>query len=252
MLKGMMVAVVALAGALVPVAPAAAGGCADFEWDAPFYEAGQVATGRVEYLYYGGRVTTGGLEDGPYYAYLSPPGTDAGPPLSDAARRVAEVAVDPGGGACHQDATAELSFTVPDVAPGDYVIEVCNDPCEDTLGDMWLSPLRIVSSPETGRLSEAADRLDERMAVARYRVRRMVGQRIRELRRELLGEIDVLSDEVRAVTKRVHALERLRDQEPSPGRAALPLVGIVMGGLGLVWGLRRNRRPMRFDPSAAD
>jgi hypothetical protein len=75
---------------------------------------------------------------------------------------------------------ARLSFTVPEVSPGNYVIQLCNRPCDELLGDIVGAGL-IVTRTETEavlsrqiersrlRLTHLIDRVAQGLATAHHR-----------------------------------------------------------------------------------
>ncbi len=84
----------------------------------------------------------GGIDDGPFSAYLVKGSPDAYHiPLPADAIDLGPVLIEPRHQSEHGDVT--LDFLVPEVEPGDWVVALCNDPCRKPLGDMLPTQITI-------------------------------------------------------------------------------------------------------------
>jgi hypothetical protein len=135
--------------------PAAAGG-AHFSFEQEGYRPGDLAVGRTG-VSWGHNERLGDPTDGPYFAYLVPPGAstqyfDGGAPIVPReAIKVAEVAIqnepiEQFPGFVVGPHGASIEFVVPDLAPGSYFVTHCNDPCTTQLGDIIGGQLEIVAA----------------------------------------------------------------------------------------------------------
>jgi hypothetical protein len=92
-------------------------------------------------------------DDGPYGAWLLRDGpTHDLNTIPDEAVRVADVEISEGpyladDGLRYGPHHATVSFTVPDLAPGDYQLIHCNIPCTTWLGDITFGFFRITAGP---------------------------------------------------------------------------------------------------------
>jgi hypothetical protein len=145
------------------------------------------------------------------------------------------------------DASARLSFTVPDLPSGDYGIGICNEPCTQSgVGDLNGGRIRIVHTPLEGQLMSRVEGLEAEARKARYQLRK--SERNLE---KVQSALQTSTREHQALTERVAELEtQLRaararlttNSRPLlPGWAVIVLAGLVVG---LVFGsaLRRRRR----------
>ena len=109
---------------------ALAGG-ASVEWDDVTVTPGQQVTGREAFS--ANIQGLGRPADGPWDAYFIPRGSD----VTSSDDPVAPVQIRRAEG---QSEVAVITFTVPNVPPGKYVIDVCTPGCKETqLGDLWPS-----------------------------------------------------------------------------------------------------------------
>jgi hypothetical protein len=241
-----------LLAAAVPVllisSPAlASGGGTVLDWDRRFYLPGQKATARTN-VFLGAR--TAGVDAGPFYAYLVSPevaGRAWVTPERAArvGRRLGTVVVTQ---ATRKWGRAELSFEVPDVAPGLYPMAYCASPCTgEIVGDIvGIDSLRIESSPFRGfvreRVSGARDRILQSLDVAAYRDQR----RARRLENALANQSAALQAvrgrglRLEAALARVEDRQRRPDPFPLAEVIVAAIAGIGLGGLG--GRLRRRRR----------
>jgi hypothetical protein len=147
--------------------PARAGGAA-FTFDPRAYAPGQRVLGRASFdptVKGNGR-----LEDGPFYAYLLPL-NEAIPPLAIPDRGVllGRIAMGMSG---LGSAIATISFVMPDVRPGTYVIEPCDDPCRrDIVGDFVGGTIEVVRTPELALIENVRIALRPDLDEATARVR---------------------------------------------------------------------------------
>jgi hypothetical protein len=143
---------------LATAGPAAAGG-SWLETEDPYYPPGSQATARGTF---GPGAYEGRASDGPYYAYLVPgfrwfekpgPVPDYAIPLGPITIRRAT-----GNYCCW---AASLTFTVPDLPPGRYSIDYCNDPCTvNGIGDLIGGSFWVADTQEEARLMARIDRLE--------------------------------------------------------------------------------------------
>jgi hypothetical protein len=146
------------AAILATAGPAAAGG-SWLETKDPYYPPGSQATARGTF---GPGAYEGRVSDGPYYAYLVPgfrwfekPG-----PVPDYAIPLGPITIRPATGnyCCW---AASLTFTVPDLPPGRYSIDYCNDPCTvNGIGDLIGGSFWVADTQEEARLMARIDRLE--------------------------------------------------------------------------------------------
>jgi hypothetical protein len=146
------------AAILATAGPAAAGG-SWLETEDQYYSPGSQATARGTF---GPGAYEGRVSDGPYYAYLVPrfrwfekpgPVPDYAIPLGPITIRRAT-----GNYCCW---AASLTFTVPDLPPGRYSIEYCNDPCTvNGIGDLIGGSFWVADTQEEARLMFRIERLE--------------------------------------------------------------------------------------------
>lgn len=150
--RRLLLAAATILAVLLGSAHTAAAGGATFEFDAPSYQPGERAFGwaNVSWDHYD---FLGGPEDGPYHVYLLPfdPETSYDRPwdvIPADATYVADLEVHEGpydhNGVRFGPDHATVEFTVPDLAPGEYEVLHCNDPCADQLGDLIWGELTVV------------------------------------------------------------------------------------------------------------
>jgi hypothetical protein len=92
----------------------------------------------------------GGIDDGPYVAYLLPGSKYVGPgSVPPKAIALGQLEIVQG----RFSSVARIRFTVPTVPTGEYTMSLCNDPCTvDGLGDIVGGWLRIAQTTKEGRL----------------------------------------------------------------------------------------------------
>jgi hypothetical protein len=145
-----LVALVLLAGAVLGWASPAHGGGSTWDVEPDVAAPGErVEVGTCVAWAHNGNLGT--PEDGPYSMWVSPlgsNGTGGGvAQVPDGAVPVGEITIDEGGlwKNCGPNA-AHISFTVPNLPPGEYELIHCNEPCTDVLGDITWGVLTITDA----------------------------------------------------------------------------------------------------------
>jgi len=173
-------------------------------------------------------------ERGPYFAWLSPETYGWTLPLADGEEtvRLGRLDVD------WDRMRASISFTVPDLPPGEYLIAFCDSDCSHTFGDV--SPTGGVQVFATGleaRLTKRLDKLDTSVGSGRSAARR--GNR--RLAHRLDRQIDDVGAEVSNLDKQVGSLstavdglrQAMRPQPPAWLPIAIGLLAATAGfGIG--------------------
>lgn len=242
--------VVAIAAAfafagLLPQVALAGGGGALLEFDRTYYVPAEVVT--AETTFSNGVANSGRIEDGPYYAYLLPSDGWIHPPeIPDVAVPLGPITItDLSGGL----STARITFVVPKVDPGPYVLALCNQPCtQATVGDLMGGWISIVPSKDEAIRRELGDQLDRRLS----RVRERLAARIQRTEKSLSGF--AAERDVQELTQRVNSLvedlalirTELGSKTPVAEAAPWILAGIVVVGAGLFSIRRRRRRSSRI------
>jgi hypothetical protein len=239
--------------ALAPAPPAGAGG-AVLHTEERWYAPGQVATARVGFAEVDGMGT---VEDGPYYAYLltrTGRWIRRGQPVPEHAIPVGMLRILRSDNR-YEDGVAVLRFTVPEIATGDYTIQVCNAGCETSLGDITWGEIRVARTATESDLLTRATRATYMVASLRRSIRR--GDRsIDALERELEWSRDTTEELMRAnrtLETRAEALERrlasLTRRSPlveADPRAVWPVVVLLAAAVALL-AFAASRRPRRRD-----
>ena len=201
-----MVFVAALGLTLLPASPAASGGASlqldDFPIWTAVYAPGQVVHGSSG-VWIKAPKPQGRPEDGPWHAYLVPSGSREGPPLPPDAMRVADVVIEPfGRNDTHTG--VRVTFTVPEVEPGKYYIEVCNEPCTAILGDLVGTPVEIARDPMHAVARNEVLMLEQKLERKAYFRERHVKRKFAEFERELTTlkattdlQLDALREDLR-------------------------------------------------------
>lgn len=235
---------VGLGMAFLLAAPtAASGGGSWLELDDPYVVPGEMVTSSGRFSARGSG--TGRLWEGPWYAYLLAQDRYLRPgPIPPAAMPLGQLTVE------RLDrflARASITFTVPDVPPGDYSISICNDPCTKTgVGDLIGGWMSVAQSEEDALLRRMRDEVDQELRRMRWRL----GHRLREVQRPLEGLGDRVERLESSIERRFQALEaRLRrtEQPRSEAPNAVALGGWAVAAVFLaaaeVFRRRRRRRP---------
>lgn len=198
-----------------------------------YYRAGETVTANLGY-YGAGRAE---LEPhGPYYLWITSDkeAWNQPPPLGRGAIRLGEVRF-----LGQKGWWAEVTFVVPDLDPGKYILQVCNDPCTRTI-DVDATAFNISLNPLRAQLIDRIEVYrDELTRVAKH-VRKAKALAT-EQRREL-STLHALAAQVELLTGRVKDLERptVPPEEPqgtpawilAAGLAVAALAGYAGGRLG--------------------
>lgn len=180
---------------------------------------------------------------GPFFAYLRPFSTQwrRPPHIPEGAVLLGRIAihnVDPGK---WTSADARLEFTVPDVAPGRYLIEYCNDPCTYAMGQgdgNWptfvVVTRSVVEARMRTRLDDATARLESKVYRAKAQAER--AERRAEASVDQLSLVEkhteTLQDETEALEATVNRL-RATDDDFVPW-FAIGVVGLLAAATFLV------------------
>ena len=214
---------------------------------------------RTQYLWPGQTVTwstevfldkgASGPEDGPFFAYLVEADRPVGkvPHVEDGAQLGT---VETSTGHDPHYFNASVSFTVPaSTTLGDYVVEVCDDPCANRLAYLWGTPVEIVSGDIEARLNERIDKLAQKVSDLRWSMkdvaRRAAKRSSTALRTELAVAEENLDMRVSELELMVTELEKRRasEKESAEGDASQSaLVGGVVVFLLGAWLMRERWR----------
>jgi hypothetical protein len=237
--------VAATLAALSPVALIAdatlANGGAFFDFDRTYYVPGEVVSAETTFSTQVKK--SGRIDDGPYHAYLLSSDRWIQPPrIPDDAVPIGRITTtSPRSGA----ATAQITFTVPQIQTGPYTLTICNLPCtRATLGDLVGGSFSVASTKEEALRKEITDRMNGRIV----QVRQNLAARIRDVQKAQ-GTFATRT-EVQRLLERVSELEagvaRLQDQQALVESGAQTAPWIMAGLLILLSvGLlsRRRHRP---------
>lgn len=198
--------VLVAASLLAVPTPAGAGG-PQLDWSKQAYIPGEIVFGRTNVWL----KTTfedrgrGRLEAGPYYAYLSPqPATrraDGGlrnwQQVSDDWIPVGRVHIEPRPDGRY--GTATVRFRLPELEPGIYWVDACNQSCAMGLGDLVGTLLNVV-----------ADESERRLMIFTHRIARDLDRLQVRMKSEVLGDKKrSLRSSIDALAERVERLEDL-------------------------------------------
>jgi len=144
-----------------------------------------------------------------------------------------------------------VTFTVPAGTPlGHYVVEVCDDPCQNRLAYIWGAPVEVVSGDIEARLNERIAALSQKVSDLRWSLkghaRRVAKRSSKEVREEMAGAEERLDLRVTELEQMVTELgKRLASQEEPAERGDVSqsalaggIVVLVLGG----WFIRERRR----------
>lgn len=230
--------------------PAEAGG-SWLETERQYYTVGDHVVARGTF---GRGSLEGRVSDGPFYAYLTPGDRDwEALPTEDAIHLGPMTIAEATGSYCCW--VARVEFTVPDVTPGRYWIDYCNDPCTiDGIGDLIGGMIFVGETEREARLAARWER-------AKARVERM-----RERLDEAAAEIAALAlrreaestEEDREPNAAPQATRRVQEDRPVISIEGAALIAGAMLAL-LVGVVVRHRRPRQTSagmhpmlPSAED
>lgn len=193
-----------------------------------------------------------GPQHGPFYGYISPrnpdgPG-DYAPPLPKDAVSVGEVRFeetkDPG------VLEAVLEFTVPQLPPGHYRFDHCNDPCTRQIGDTWTTRITIVGNEDDAVLARAIGHIEQRLNTTQPALRIRV--------RNLTDKLERLTIAVKSMQKELDERDRaaateVKKEEVAPAAEGTPwwpaLLGLALLTAALI--ATRSRLLGRRDRAAA-
>lgn len=188
------------------------------EFDKPYPTPGDTVTARLEHYGEGTDLEA----HGPYYLWMTAhqAGWRQAPPLAPGTIRLGQVRF-----LGQRGLHAEATFTVPDVQPGEYVIQVCNDPCTRTIAEVDSTWFRVVLDP-------AQAQMRDRIEMLRWEVREALERAegaddLAAALRKSIQELEPLGHRVEALSNRVETLEQAAAGEESEG---IP-VWILIGGL---------------------
>jgi hypothetical protein len=241
MLRRTAVILVAALAAIVIPAGAAAGGGAVFNFNRDYYVPGDLAVGQTVFST---SKEHRHLLDRTFYAYLIPESRWIDPP------RIPKGSVPIG--TVSLDGLAQVSFRIPDVAPGHYTVGMCDRPCRHAyVGDLVGGWITVVGSREEARLRGLIDRLERRLDGVRGGLSKQ-GERANHLAKEIAG----LTTTTGKWERRQAWLEtRLAQLEREPTGLTFDRAGWAVAALAIaalaasMW--RRRRRAPTVSPSAA-
>jgi hypothetical protein len=245
MLRRTAVILVAGLAAIVIPAGAAAGGGAVFNFNRDYYVPGDMAVGQTVFST---SKEHRHLLDRTFYAYLIPESRWIDPP------RIPKGSVPIG--TVSLDGLAQVSFRIPDVAPGDYTVGMCDRPCRHAyVGDLVGGWITVVGSREEARLRGLIDRLGRRLDGVRGGLSKQ-GERADRRAQELRAEIADLTAATGKWERRQAWLEtRLAQLEREPtgltfDRAGWAVAALAIAALAASMWRRRRRAPVAFPPAA--
>jgi hypothetical protein len=228
----------ALAMVILTVVLVPARGMAGGSWlqpERPGYGVGEIATLRT--TFYSGSLE-GTIADGPYVAYLLPIGSTG---IDDPdAIPVGEIEMRPVSGT---GIAARVTFTVPHVPTGWYVLEYCNDPCTvDGIGDLvGGQEFFIAPSAIEGVLRARIDRLVDRVSFARTNGRRGVARLEATLEARTAELAAARAAARRPIPPPATVVERRAAPEESSVTWWITLLGCALGlAAGVAIGRRRR------------
>jgi hypothetical protein len=266
--------VAAIAGVVLVVqmfaaGPAGAGGGATLEFDEDvahedYLAVGETVTGEM-WAYFDDRQ----VRREPFYAYLEPVSVGEaryeGPPkLSGQAVRLGRIHVGefrhPAGGF---DANVRVTFVVPHVAPGRFLIQYCNSPCTRPFGNPegnWPTGITIVATRAEARLRHQMDRLESRLERYAWQGDNGLRRRIQELRSvvsyvpELRSRQQTVAESANGTAQEVNKLQsQVRDLKSKTDNQGWLLYGLAGAGLiALAVAVERRFSRRRARPEAVD
>ena len=197
-----------------------------------------------------------GPKDGPFFAYLVEADRPAGR-VPHVGGGVQLGTVETSTGRDPNYFEASVTFTVPAGTPlGQYVMEICDDPCENRLAYIWAAPVEVVSGDIEARLNGRIATLSQKVSDLRWSLkghaRRVAKRSSKEVRVEMAVVGEKLDLRVSELELTVAGLEkRLASQEEPAERGDVSqsalaggIVVLVLGGW-LVRERKRNRQRSR-------
>jgi hypothetical protein len=210
-----LIAGMVMAGVVAAGGPAAAGG-SWLEPDRPSYAPGDPGmAGGV----FGDGSYEGTVEDGPFFLYMVPgyrylPRNGS---IPDWAELLGPLTIKRATGkyCCW---VASAAFTVPDVPPGRYTLDYCNEPCTlDGIGDLVGGTFMVADTTREAKLSAKVDQLREDLLRSRQEA-----ERLEEVKGKLAERNEDLTDaesRIRRLTVELagaRAESEARDGTPIP------------------------------------
>jgi hypothetical protein len=222
-------------GAVLPTAPASAGGGSWISPERSAYLPAEVAV-------FQGRFWEGSdevrLEQGPFVAYLLPHSRWInGLRVPSAAIPVGELTITRIDGGVFR---ARVAFRVPDVPTGLYRIDYCNDPCTVRwLGDLVGSEFFAIAATRTeGRLLLQAENLRFKIREAADHARQRAAGQIRELKKDLraaAGREAFAEVRVGELTENLRTTRRaLEDERSTVAKRSVIVGGLLLAALALL------------------
>jgi hypothetical protein len=183
----------------------------------------------------------GKIGDGPWYGYLRqryvpPPRTPEGAiPLG-----LVEIEQP-----ANNYGIASLSFTVPQLEPGRYSIQLCNDPCTKELGDIIGGSFKVVplgtDAWMASRLGSMRRYVGNRFRTMGYRTRRIetgLRKSLNTSSSEIMGEIDTLG-------RKIELLDSRTEEPPASQPSIQWWVWVIVGAAAGVMVTALLFRPQR-------
>jgi hypothetical protein len=173
-------------------------------------------------------------ERGPYFAWLSPVTYGWTLPRVDSPQtvRLGRLSID------WDRMKASVSFIVPQMPPGEYVIAFCDSDCSHTFGDVDpTGEVQVFATSLGARLTKRLDKVDASVEMGRYAARhanRRLGRRLNREIDDVGAEVSNLHDRLSSLSTAVDGIRRAaRPQVPSWGLVAAALLAAAAGfGLG--------------------
>jgi hypothetical protein len=185
----------------------------------------------------------GSVEDGPFHAYLLPLRKFIHPPeIPKTAVFLGTILIERG--KREGEWSASISFVMPQVKPGDYWVDYCNDPCQASgVGDLGGGSFRVVTTAEEARLMNLLDEwvnklIAEQIVPVEVDESDLATLRVKEALRdtrtrlELTEQLEGLRTEMTIMSAELSA----RDENVSDLGPGLWLAGwLVAAGIAALW-----------------
>ncbi len=134
-----------------------------------------------------------------------------------------------------------MTFTVPEVEPGDYRLLHCNDPCTTSLGDIMTTPLTVAATHGEGELLVETRQLEQRADEYLFRIKRLE-RALKDHREERHGaKIEALRDQISKLAARVELLDNRPESRVLEGSLG---AGAALTASGAAWWALRRRRDL--------